>query len=253
MKKILFGLFTTILCSTLIGCGIKQDKKTENECCDDCLCGDTLELIKNTQSAWTLVTIDSDGEYIIDRHSFINFHGTGKNRFAFFKNDENANPISKLTGDFSVTKNKEIILIPDDDNNKIICKIGEEKDLLAVLECDNLGIFILQKQGTIELPSIIKDTVINTKKIVITGNVNKTITAEIDINEILKIIYNSKRWTGAITSPSVMYDMDLIDLNENIIAKIEYTPGHYFIITINDKSYSLNNIDEELLNEIINK
>ena len=224
------------------------------ECCDGCMCGDTLELIKNTQSAWTLTTIDSNGNYIYDHHSFINFHGTGKNRFAFFKNDENGNNISEIKGTISVTRNADIILIPDNSSEKITCKIGEEKDLIAVLECDNnFGIFTLQKHGSIELPSIVKNIIINTKKIVITGNKNKTITDEDDINELINIINNSKRWTGPTTLPSVQYDMELFDGNNKSIAKIDYTPGHYFTIIIDNNSYNLGNIDNELLKKIIEK
>ena len=224
------------------------------ECCDGCMCGDTLELIKNTESAWTLTTIDSNGNYVYDRHSFINFHGTGKNRFAFFKNDENGNTISEIKGTISITRNADIVLIPDNSSKEITCRIGEEKDLIAVLECDNnFGTFTLQKQGSIELPSIIKNTIIKAKKIVITGNKNKTITDENDINEMINIINDSKRWTGPTTLPSVQYDMELFDDNNKSIAKIEYTPGHYFTIIIDNNSYNLGNIDNELLKTIIEK
>ena len=224
------------------------------ECCDGCMCGDTLELIKNTESAWTLTTIDSNGNYVYDRHSFINFHGTGKNRFAFFKNDENGNTISEIKGTISITRNADIVLIPDNSSKEITCRIGEEKDLIAVLECDNnFGTFTLQKQGSIELPSIIKNTIIKTKKIVITGNKNKTITDENDINEIINIIINSNRWTGPTTLPSVQYDMELFDNNNKSIAKIEYTPGHYFTVIIDNNSYNLGNIDNELFKSIIEK
>ena len=218
------------------------------------MCGDTLELIKNTESAWTLTTIDSNGNYVYDRHSFINFHGTGKNRFAFFKNDENGNTISEIKGTISITRNADIVLIPDNSSKEITCRIGEEKDLIAVLECDNnFWTFTLQKQGLIELPSIIKNTIIKAKKIVITGNKNKTITDENDINEIINIIINSNRWTGPTTLPSVQYDMELFDNNNKSIAKIEYTPGHYFTVIIDNNSYNLGNIDNELFKSIIEK
>lgn len=224
------------------------------ECCDGCMCGDTLKLIKNTESAWTLTTIDSNGNYVYDRHSFINFHGTGKNRFAFFKNDENGNTISEIKGTISITRNADIVLIPDNSSKEITCRIGEEKDLIAVLECDNnFGTFTLQKQGSIELPSIIKNTIIKAKKIVITGNKNKTITDENDINEIINIIIDSNRWTGPTTLPSVQYDMELFDNNNKSIAKIEYTPGHYFTVIIDNNSYNLGNIDNELFKSIIEK
>ena len=223
------------------------------ECCDSCMCGDTLELIKNTETAWTLTTIDSNGNYVYNQHSFINFHGTGKNRFAFFKNDENGNTISEIKGIISITRNADIVLIPDNSSKEITCRIGEEKDLIAILECDNnFGTFTLQKEGSIELPSIIKNTIINTKKIVITGNKNKTITDENDINEIINIIIDSNRWTGPITLPSVQYDMELFDDNKSI-AKIEYTPGHYFTVIIDNNSYNLGNIDNELFKSIIEK
>lgn len=232
----------------------KINTYVEAECCDGCMCGDTLELIKNTQSAWTLTTIDSNGNYVYDRHSFINFHGIGKNRFAFFKNDENGNNISEIKGTISITRNADIVLIPDNSNKEITCRIGEEKDLIAVLKCDNnFGTFTLQKQGSIELPSIIKNTIIKTKKIVITGNKNKTITDENDINEMINIINDSKRWTGPTTLPSVQYDMELFDDNNKSIAKIEYTPGHYFTVIIDNNSYNLGNIDNELLKTIIEK
>ncbi|MBO5530723.1 MAG: hypothetical protein J5970_04920 [Bacilli bacterium] len=224
------------------------------ECCDGCMCGDTLELIKNTESAWTLTEINDKGEYVYDHHSFINFHGTGKNKFAFFKNDDNSKPISEIRGSFSITRNADIVLTPDNSNKEIICKIGEEKDLIAVLECDNdFGTFTLQKEGKLELPSIIKDTVIKTKRVVITGNKNKTITAKEEIDKLVNIINNCKWWTGPTTSPSVMYDIELFDSNKNSIAKIAYTPGHYFTIQINNKYYNLANYDKDLLNSIIEK
>lgn len=233
---------------------VDMPKKDDENCCEGCLCGDTLQLLKNTQTAWILTEIDSKGEYVYIHNSFINFHGTGKNRFAFFKNDEKAGINSEVKGSFNVTRNADIILIPDNSNKEITCKIGEEKDLIALLECDNsFGTFTLQKEGTIELPSIIKDTVIKTKKIVINGNKNKTITDETSINEIIEIINNSKRWTGPTTSPSVMYDMELFDSNKNSIAKIAYTPGHYFTIQINNKYYNLTNYDKDLLNSIMEK
>ena len=229
-------------------------KNDDENCCEGCLCGDTLQLLKNTQTAWTLTEIDSKGEYVYIHNSFINFHGTGKNRFAFFKNDEKAGINSEVKGSFNVTRNSDIILIPDNSNKEITCIIGEEKDLIALLECDNdFGIFTLQKEGRLELPSIIKDTVIKTKRIVITGNKNKTITEKEEIDQLVNIINNSKWWTGPTTSPSVMYDMELFDSNKNSIAKIAYTPGHYLTIIISGKSYNLTNYDKESLNKIIEK
>ena len=235
--------------------GGKINTYVEAECCDRCQCGDTLQLLKNTETAWILTEINEKGEYVYDHNSFINFHGTGKNRFAFFKNDENNNTISEVKGVLSITRNTDIVLIPDNNKNKeIICKIGEEKDLIAVLECDNnFGTFTLQKQGTLELPTIIKDTVTKTKKITITGNVNKTINDEKDIGTLISTINDSKVWTGPTTLPSVMYEMELFDSNNKSIAKIEYTPGHYFTIKIDNKSYNLTNIDKESLKTIIEK
>ena len=225
-----------------------------SECCDGCLCGDTLELIKNAETAWTLTEVNKKGEYIYDHNSFINFNGNGQNKFAFFKNAKNGKQLSKVTGTISITRNAEIVLIPDNSKKEITCKIGEEKNFIAVLECDNnLGTFTLQKQGTLELPSIIKNTIINTKKIVIKDNKTKTITDEKKINAFISIVNNSKVWTGPTTLPSVMYEMELFDSNKKSIAKVEYTPGHYFTIKINDKNYNLTNFDRDSLNAIIEK
>ncbi len=238
----------------------KGNNPSENneECCKGCMCGDTIELLKTTETAWTLTEINSKGEYIYNRHSFINFHGTGKNKFAFFKNDEYDNPVSKVEGELIINNQNEIILIPDDNkDNKIICKIGEEKDLIAVMHCDNnFGTFTLQKQGTLELPSIIKDTVSKTKTIIIkyhTDTENKTITEEKEIDVLLSVINDSKVWTGAVTMPSPLYELELFDADNNSIAKIAYNPGHYFSIQINDKNYELTNIDKDLLNTILAK
>ena len=166
MKKKIFGI---LLCGfvalSLTGC-IKGNNNDENklnedsnECCEGCLCGDTIELLKTTQTAWTLTKINNKGEYEYIKDSFINFHGTGKNKFAFFDNGK------EVKGEFKINKNNEIVLNYDT-NNKIICKLGKEKDLIAVMYCDNnFGTFTLQKQGTIELPNIIKDTVLKTKTI----------------------------------------------------------------------------------------
>lgn len=231
-----------------------EPKNIDENCCEGCLCGDTLQLLKNIQTAWTLTEINDKDEYVYNQHSFINFHGTGKNRFAFFKNDDKAGVNSEVRGNFSITRNATIVLVPDNSNKEITCKIGEEKDLIAVLECDNdFGIFTLQKEGRLELPSIIKETIIKTKRIVITGNKNKTITEKEEIDQLVNIINNSKWWTGPTTSPSVMYDMELFDFNNNSIAKIAYTPGHYFTVQINNKYYNLTNYDRDLLNSILEK
>ena len=225
-----------------------------SECCEGCMCGDTLNIIKNLESAWTLTTINKNGDYEYDYQSFINFNGNGQNKFAFFKNDKNGKQLSKVTGTISITRNADIVLIPDNSKKEITCKIGEEKNLIAILECDNnFGTFTLQKQGTLELPTIIKDAISKTKKIVITGNKNITITDINDINTFISIISNSKVWTGPTTLPSVMYDMELFDSNKKNIGKIAYTPGHYFTVIIDDKSYNLTNFDRESLNAIIEK
>ena len=108
-RIITYSLFLLIL----TGCAkeelSKEQNKTNDECCQGCLCGDTIELLRDTETAWTLTKINDEGEYIYDKHSFINFHGTGKNKFSFFKNDKDAKPISSLKGDFTINKNNEIV------------------------------------------------------------------------------------------------------------------------------------------------
>lgn len=224
------------------------------ECCKGCMCGDTLELLKTTESAWTLTTLDNNGEYVYDRHSFINFNGTGKNKFAFFKNDDNGNNITEVKGEFIINKKNEILLSPSNNkNNKITCKIGEEKDLIAVIHCDNdFGMFTLQKQGILELPNVIKDTISKTETIIVNDYQNtKTITEEKEINILLTVINNSKVWTGAVTTPSPLYELELFDSNSNRIAKILYNPGHYFNIELKDKNFELTNVDKKSLNTIL--
>ena len=234
MKKTLFAI---LLCGFMVmgltGC-IKEnnndDKKSyenNDECCEGCMCGDTIELLKTTETAWILTKIDSEGEYKYIKDSFINFHGTGKNQFAFFNNDK------EIKGEFTINKNNEIVLVSNDGiNNKITCKLGEEKNLIAVMYCDNnFGTFTLQKQGTLELPNIIKDTVSKTKTIKIKGK--QSITEEQEINEFLSVINNSKVWTGAVTLPSPKYELNLLEINE--------------------KSYELTNIDKNSLNTILDK
>ena len=197
-KKIFLFMFIGLLFIT--GCGKKEklslteSEKSNSECCDGCMCGDTIQLLKTTETAWTLTEINSKGKYIYDYHSFINFHGTGKDRFAFFKNDENGNNIFQLKGEFSINKQNQIVLVPDNNKNSIItCTVGKEKDLIAVLYCDNnFGTFTLQKQGMLELPSIIKDTIAKTKIIKVKDyqNDNKTITEEKEVNVLLSVINN---------------------------------------------------------------
>ena len=212
-------------------------KSYENskDCCENCICGDTIELLKKVETAWTLTEINSKGEYKYIKDSFINFHGTGKNKFAFFKGNK------EVKGEFTINKNNEIILIPNDEKySKTTCKLGKEKDLIAVMNCDNnFGTFTLQKEGTIELPNIIKDTISKTKSIKVKGH--QTITEEKQINTIISIINSSKVWTGAVTLPSPKYEIELFDVNNNNIAKILYNPDHYFNIEINKKRYELTN------------
>lgn len=225
-----------------------------DECCEGCMCGDTIELLKNTETAWNLSKINNKGEYEYIKDSFINFHGTGKNKFAFFKNDK------EVRGEFTINKNNEIILIQNDNkNNRITCKIGEEKDLIAVIHCDkDFGMFTFQKHGTLELPSVIKDTITKTKTIRVKGyksgsKIDKTITEEREINAFLSVINNSKVWTGAVTLPGPQYEIELFDFNNTSIVKILYNPGNYFNIVINDKSYELTNIDKDSLSVILSK
>lgn len=225
-----------------------------DECCEGCMCGDTIELLKNTETAWNLSKINNKGEYEYIKDSFINFHGTGKNKFAFFKNDK------EVRGEFTINKNNEIILIQNDNkNNRITCKIGEEKELIAVIHCDkDFGMFTFQKHGTLELPSVIKDTITKTKTIRVKGyksgsKIDKTITEEREINAFLSVINNSKVWTGAVTLPGPQYEIELFDFNNTSIVKILYNPGNYFNIVINDKSYELTNIDKDSLSVILSK
>lgn len=225
-----------------------------DECCEGCMCGDTIELLKNTETAWNLSKINNKGEYEYIKDSFINFHGTGKNKFAFFKNDK------EVRGEFTINKNNEIILIQNDNkNNRITCKIGEEKELIAVIHCDkDFGMFTFQKHGTLELPSVIKDTITKTKTIRVKGyksgsKIDKIITEEREINAFLSVINNSKVWTGAVTLPGPQYEIELFDFNNTSIVKILYNPGNYFNIVINDKSYELTNIDKDSLSVILSK
>lgn len=253
MKKILF-----IIISLLIITGCNKQELNENDkivndgaCCKGCLCGDTIELIKNTETAWRLTEINSKGEYVYNNKAFINFHGTGKNKFALFTNSENADVSGKIT----INEQNEIVLTPNDNKiNKITCKIGEEKNLIAVLHCDNnFGTFTLQKQGILELPNIIKDTISKTKKIIITGQYNAKIAEENEINVLLSVINNSKVWTGPVTTPSPMYEMKLFDSNDKRIAEILYNPNSYFTIKINNKSYELTNVSANSLSTILSK
>ena len=73
MKKTLFAI---LLCGVMIlgltGC-IKEnnddDKKSyenNDECCEGCMCGDTIELLKTTETAWTLTKIANNVFFIIN-------------------------------------------------------------------------------------------------------------------------------------------------------------------------------------------
>ena len=156
---------------------------------------------------------------------------------------------------WQINEQNEIVLTPNDNKtNKITCKVGEEKNLIAVLHCDNnFGTFTLQKQGILELPNIIKDTISKTKKIIITGNYNTKITKENEINVLLSVINNSKVWTGPVNTPSPTYEMELFDSNNKKIAEILYNPNSYFTIKINNKSYELTNIYASSIDTKLNK
>lgn len=266
MKKTVFIIMIgCFIMFGLTGCGNlkkeheddKNSLKNSEECCDGCICGDTIELLKNTETAWTLTEINSEGEYVYSRHSFINFHGTGKDKFAFFKNDDDGNTIYEVKGEFTINEKNEIILIENENNKRTICKIGKEKDLIAVMHCDNnFGIFTIQKQGILELPSIISSTISKTKTISVKNyqsNYKNTITEEKEINVLLSVINSSKVWTGAVTTPSPQYELELLDVNNHILAKILYKPNHYFNIEINDNKYELTNIDKNSLNTMLEK
>lgn len=230
----------------------KDNKSNENnswfELCEDGKCDDTIEMLKNEETAWTLTEINNKGEYVQIRHSFINFNGTRKDRFAFFKNDD------EISGDFTINEKKEIILIPDDNKmDKITCQLGEEKDLIAVMQCDkDFGIFMLQKDGILALPNVIPDTISKTKKIVVKKGTtkNREITEENKINTLITIINSTKVWTGPINLPGPKYELELLDAKNNSIASILYNPNNYFTIEIKEKSYSLINIDNDLLDTI---
>ena len=61
-RIITYGLFLLVL----TGCtkeeqSIEQNK-TNDECCQGCLCGDTIELLSDTETAWTLTKINDEGE-----------------------------------------------------------------------------------------------------------------------------------------------------------------------------------------------
>ena len=254
MKRKIFLCFLLAFSLFFItGC---EDKKEENnnqisdrdKCCSGCVCGDTIELLKNIETAWTLTEVDASGEYVYDKHSFINFHD---NRFAFFKNDENLKPISEIRGNYSITKNDEVLLKLDNSDKEITCKLGAEKDLIAILECDNdFGTFTLQKIGTLDLPDIIKDTVSKTKTIIVNG---KSIKDQNDIDVLISVINGEKVYTGPVTLPSPLYKIELLDSDNNSLAKIDYNPEHYFTMNINGRNYELTRTNKDLLKSILEK
>ena len=63
----------------------------------------------------------------------------------------------------------------------------------SIIHCDNdFGMFTLQKQGILELPNVIKDTISKTETIIVNDYQNtKTITEEKEINILLTVINNS--------------------------------------------------------------
>lgn len=252
MKKIILSVLILIALLTLTGCK-KEEKENEYKCCEGCACGDTIEYLKNYESAWSEVYLNTNNIYEFKNETvFINFHGTGKNKFAYFQNDEDNNLVKELKGEFRITENKDIFLTPNDESEEIICKLGEEKDLLAILECENLGTFGLQKEGELEVPAIIIDTVSKTKVIKVNdGKKEKTIKKEKDINKFIELVKNSKRWTGAIHTIGPQYEISLLDENNNELAYIEYASGFYFSITINGSTYNIVKIDKDELKKII--
>lgn len=185
-------------------------------------------------------------------NSFLNFNPSD-NSYAFYQNTEYGATVYVEKGKYSINEKKEIILTPDNDkNNKKTCKLGQEKDLVAVINCNkNLGTFAIQKEGILELSNTIKNIIDKIDKISITGTINKTITSKEEITIFKSIINSSSIWTGAITVPSPMYELTLYDDNNNNIAKIEYNPGNYFTIIIKDISYNLIEIDKDLLNKLL--
>lgn len=233
----------------------REYEESESNCCDECECGDTFKILKNQSSSWYLVKIDK-GEYYLDNNSFINFNGVD-NKFSFFKYDSSGNTVAEIKGNIAFNELNEMILIPKDSNNSITCELGEQKNLIAILECDkNFGTFILQKSGTLNLSNSIKDVISNTKSIVannVSGDKTKTknITNEKEVNKFLSIISNSKEWTGATTLPSPMYEIYLYNKENLELAKILYNPGHYFDVEINGRIYVLTNINKKELIPIL--
>lgn len=235
---------------------VKIETGYYDNCDENSGCKETINLLKNTETAWDLTFINSDGTYTYDNNSFINFNGTGKNKYAYYKNTKNNELVFEKKGTFFINSNNQIILTPEDDeDNKITCVLGEEKDLVAIMNCNNnFGTFSLLKVGTLKLPDLVLDTISKTKKIVIKdyqeseNSKIKTITDKDKIDELISIIKKSNVWTGPITMPMPKYDIYLYDDND-VIAEITYKPN--FEINIREKRYSLVYIDEDSFDAII--
>ena len=63
------------------------------------------------------------------------------------------------------------------------------------------------------------------------GQIDGIETEEKEINVLLSVINSSKVWTGAVTTPSPQYELELLDVNNHILAKIlqKWTRGHLLI------------------------
>ncbi len=103
-----------------------ESKSQENYegCCEGCMCGDTINLLKTTETAWMLTNVNSKGEYESTKDAFLSiFTELEKISLLFFFENDN-----EVKGKFTINKNDEIVLIPDDNKtSKIVCKLGEEK------------------------------------------------------------------------------------------------------------------------------
>lgn len=227
-----------------------------DNCDENSGCRETIDLLKNTDTAWDLTFINSDGTYTYDNNSFINFNGVGKNKYTYYKNTKNNELVFEKKGTFFINSNNQIILTPEDDeSNKITCVLGEEKDLVAIMNCNNnFGTFSLLKIGKLKLPDLILDTISKTKKIVVKcyqeseSSKIKTITDKDKIDEFVSIIKKSNVWTGPVTMPMPIYDIYLYD-DRDVIAEITYKPN--FEISIREKRYALIDIDEDFFDDII--
>ena len=237
----------------------KQYVTNSEECCYGCMCGDTIELIKNIENAWSSVTINSEGEYVYNSNAFINFNGTGKDAYALFWNDGRPDEYGK----YIIDKDDRVILVPNEKDAKITCVIGEEIDLLAIISCDkNYGLFALQKEGKLNIPSEMSEIIKMTKTIIVGEYMQldndienygykqiKSITNQKEINKFITVINKSKVWKGMVTLPMPKYEIKLLNNKNEQIAIITYSPN--FNIEINNKSYYLADFNTKTLNEII--